>query len=109
MAKPNLKVVEDVFAVEVAGCLGNSKRNYASVSADLLNQAFRSGTKLKTLAAMCELHTTTIDRMMKDGGSDTYKPNSLTNENVHRAFGMTPTFHFELLKPRYRPKPKNPE
>jgi len=110
MAKPNLKIVEDAFLFEVAGCLGNSKRSYSHVSADLLHHAHKDqGMKIETLASMCLLHKTTIMRMMDEGGSDTYSPKSDTNERIHRAFEMTPNFKHEPVKPRFRNKPKNPE
>ena len=109
MAKAKLKLVEDAFVKEMSA-LGNSKRTYAHVSADLLNEAIKGrGQKIEDVAAGCELHRSTIERMMREGGSDSYAPMSRTNENIHRYFNMTPNFSYEYVKPRYQNKPKNPD
>jgi len=110
MAQPNLKVVEDAFHYEVANCLGNSKRKFASGVADLFNHAHKDkGMKIETIAAIAELHKTTVIRVMEHGGEDGYTPSSRTIENGFRAFNMTATFHYEVVKPRFRNKPRNPE
>ena len=104
MAKSNLALAIENDFLSQFSALGNSKTDLKKVACDLLNQHGRKHAK--AIAEGCFLSKQTVQRLMDEGGEETYHPRADTLERVFRFYGAARHFEKVRITPRYRNKEK---